>query len=166
MQRKRCSKCKITKVISNFGLDKGRGGTRRYCKECESAYKRKQYAENPYRREYAKNQSIKWKKKNPKTHARSERKSMLKRVYGLAIEEFDRKSTNQNGLCKICGLSSVNSQRKKISLSVDHNHNTNKIRGLLCQNCNLALGHLKVDKFGVQNLQMAIKYILETENGK
>lgn len=53
-----------------------------------------------------------------------------------------------NGKCNICG---------KISkLSVDHDHKTNKFRGLLCDNCNLGLGHFKDDPL---LLEFAIIYL-------
>ena len=48
----------------------------------------------------------------------------------------------QNGCCLICGKSEKeNGQR----LSVDHNHSTHQVRGLLCRNCNTGLGAFKDD---------------------
>ena len=63
----------------------------------------------------------------------------------------------QNGVCAIC------SQKEKIGrsanpdvLSVDHNHTTEAIRGLLCRNCNSALGLFKDD---LDILESAVRYM-------
>ena len=48
----------------------------------------------------------------------------------------------QNRCCKICGIHRNN---LKSSLHVDHNHNTGKIRGLLCHKCNRGIGYLNDD---------------------
>lgn len=66
----------------------------------------------------------------------------LKRNYNITIEEYNRLFSEQEGKCAICGKHQ-NDLKKK--LSVDHNHETGNIRGLLCINCNLSLGHAKED---------------------
>ena len=64
------------------------------------------------------------------------RKYNLKRDYGITLVEYDEMFEKQNGVCVICKQSDITGQR----LSVDHNHKTGKIRGLLCHRCNLWLG--------------------------
>ena len=59
--------------------------------------------------------------------------------------------TNQNNKCLICG----NEQDGK-DLAIDHCHTTNKVRGLLCNSCNLGLGCFK-DNLDI--LASAIKYL-------
>ena len=78
----------------------------------------------------------------------------LMAFHGLSVEQYDKMFEEQNGLCKICGLPEINRR-----LAVDHNHNTGKIRGLLCTKCNNAIGCLDVDSFGTLNLQKAIGYL-------
>ena len=78
------------------------------------------------------------------------RKRVLKKYYGLSVEDYQVKFDNQKGLCAICG----NSQIK--NLVVDHNHQTGKVRGLLCRSCNLALGNLKESLKSAEGL---VKYI-------
>jgi len=79
----------------------------------------------------------------------------LKYKFEMTIEEYEAKVLEQDGLCKICN----NPQplnRYYGKLCVDHNHETDKIRGLLCANCNSAIGFAKED---VNILQNIIKYL-------
>jgi len=72
-----------------------------------------------------------------------------KERYGITYTEYKAMSENQNHKCKICGI-----EDKK--LAVDHNHQTLKIRGLLCNNCNFAIGLLKDN---VETLKSAVNYL-------
>jgi len=76
-------------------------------------------------------------------------KDNLKRRYGMTVEEYIEVNNEQMSACKIC--------RKNFPrLHVDHDHETGKVRGLLCQNCNTALGKFKDDP---QLLLNAINYL-------
>lgn len=70
-------------------------------------------------------------------------KSWLKRKYGLTIEDFQKLRDQQNDLCAICGKPET--QKGRRLLSVDHCHETGKVRALLCKHCNSAIGHLHDD---------------------
>lgn len=59
--------------------------------------------------------------------------------HGMTIEEYDEKMILQNGRCAICNRP-VN---EKKSLAVDHDHETEENRGLLCEACNRGLGMLQ-----------------------
>ena len=59
----------------------------------------------------------------------------LKNYYGITVEQYTILLESQNSVCKICGLPEPRGR-----LVVDHNHSNNAIRGLLCHNCNRALG--------------------------
>jgi hypothetical protein len=74
-------------------------------------------------------------------------------MYGITVEDFDSMIKNQNGECAICGGVRVIVQG---GLCVDHCHKTNKVRGLLCNHCNTALG--KFDD-NIELLKNAIKYL-------
>lgn len=84
--------------------------------------------------------------KNPLEHKQRQRASFLKRAYGLSVQEYDQRVADQNGLCAICKRPP---QKRKVKrgvakrLCVDHDHNTNKVRSLLCANCNLVVGHIE-----------------------
>lgn len=64
--------------------------------------------------------------------------------YGITLEDFNRMMENQKGLCAICFKPEMSKKAQK-GLSVDHNHKTGKVRGLVCHRCNLVLGHIEKD---------------------
>jgi hypothetical protein len=79
----------------------------------------------------------------------------LKNTYGISVNDYNDMFVNQNGCCKIC-----NKHQKNINntLCVDHCHETGKVRGLLCHNCNTMLGKAFDSK---EILLTAIKYLEE-----
>jgi hypothetical protein len=85
------------------------------------------------------------------------RKAHLKAVYGLSLEEYDAMLKAQDGLCAICGGGEETLRNgRKWHLNVDHDHDTGKIRGLLCAGCNSAIGLLKENTDIMLN---AIEYV-------
>lgn len=64
------------------------------------------------------------------------RKWQLRRLYNMSLEEYDLLWEKQNGTCAICKQINANGRR----LSIDHDHSTGEIRGLLCARCNTMLG--------------------------
>jgi hypothetical protein len=86
-----------------------------------------------------------------------DREYMLKHDYGIDLKEYNILLQKQGGVCAICKIAKVG--RKGVPhLFVDHNHNNNHVRGLLCDNCNKGLGHFKDSK---DLLLRAIAYIGE-----
>jgi hypothetical protein len=71
--------------------------------------------------------------------SKSQREMALKRKYGISIEEYDARLTAQGGVCPICLKPS-----NKV-LCVDHDHETRKLRDLLCDKCNRGLGYFGED---------------------
>lgn len=72
----------------------------------------------------------------------------LKRKYGLTKKQYEEKLNVQNGVCAICSKpeTSVDGRTERLkNLAVDHNHKTNKIRGLLCWRCNGTIGKIEED---------------------
>ena len=105
--------------------------------------------------------SKKWAKENPERI----REIFRKHEYGISPEEYRLRLRNQKSLCAICGKKETQTDHrsgKTRTLSVDHDHKTNKIRGLLCGNCNRGLGLFQDD---LSLLLKAIKY-LKVSNGK
>ena len=73
-----------------------------------------------------------------KTNLKRFKHNYLLRTYGITYESYNNIFELQKGCCAICG---THQSELKKSLSVDHNHETKKIRGLLCQKCNTGLGN-------------------------
>lgn len=81
------------------------------------------------------------------------KKATLKNKFGMTIDQYIMLLEQQGEKCAVCSTPRNNLKR---DLSVDHNHTTGKIRGLLCDNCNIALGHLKEDTERMKNM---IRYV-------
>ena len=65
----------------------------------------------------------------------------LKSKYGITLAEYDDMLEAQGGCCKICRGSSPGNGKGRFS--VDHNHETNEVRALLCNRCNVGLGKFR-----------------------
>lgn len=65
-------------------------------------------------------------------------------IHGLTLDQYHSKAESQDFLCAICGEEpSRNRGGLHDGFNVDHDHRTNKIRGLLCTTCNVGIGMLK-----------------------
>ena len=81
----------------------------------------------------------------------------LKREYGITTAQYEMILKSQGNVCAICGQPKTAKQHGKIrALSVDHDHATQRVRGLLCNKCNLGIGNFR-DNPGL--LANAIKYL-------
>lgn len=83
-----------------------------------------------------------YRKENPGVH----RASSFRRFYGIDLGDYQRMFVEQGGVCAICHLpetakSRWNPDGEAKWLSVDHDHTTKAVRGLLCSACNHMLGH-------------------------
>lgn len=128
---------------------------KKYNPKKKKSYNSKYYNNN---KELYKQQSKEWKKRNPEKVKLTNRKYLLKK-FGITIEEFEILLQKQNNRCWICR----EKPQKNINLTVDHCHTTKKIRGLLCRNCNLALGNFKNS---IVHLKQAIKYLRKFQKKK
>jgi len=87
--------------------------------------------------------------KQKKKSKESQKRQNIKK-YGLTLEEFTAMLEKQKGVCAICGNPEI-----KRMLSIDHNHKTGYVRGLLCTACNFKLGVIENKEF----INKAHKYI-------
>lgn len=118
-----------------------RMATRPYCPDCNRALQRHWYA---------------LRDKKPRSRGPEYKRYMkdynLKAKYNLTIEEFEALAESQGGACAICG-------DEDKELHVDHDHESGRVRGLLCGWCNRGIGLLKEDK---SILLMAVIYLEKT----
>ena len=147
-----CSKCGVTKLKSDFSANKRiADGLGRNCRSCESNRRKELYQSDPERyrarnvRYFKTPHGVQVRKIN------SKRQSLRKR-YGLTESMWELMFSFQNGLCAIC--------QTRPAKSVDHDHDTETVRGLLCDQCNFGLGNFKDNP---TLLQRAIDYLDETK---
>ncbi|MFG3283609.1 endonuclease VII domain-containing protein [Streptomyces sp. NPDC048111] len=164
---KKCTGCKRTLSLDSFAADRNRrDGLQVRCRECVAEYGAAHYR----RRREAEGKSVREKVDVPpgckecrscgevKPHSEWHRNvtasdglstrckacraiegraGHLKRQYGITEDDRDRMIAVQKGLCVIC-LSVP-------AVHVDHCHKTGRVRGVLCFNCNSAIGKLGDD---------------------
>ena len=80
----------------------------------------------------------------------------IKVRYGLSLEQYEQLVNSQSGCCGIC-------KERMEPVCVDHCHDTGKVRGLLCRNCNSALGKFKDSP---ETLRSAADYIEKFSLGR
>lgn len=131
---KTCTRCKEDKPFEAFPKDSWqKDNLGIYCKPCRNThYQTGKNAPPEKRREYN-----------------------YKANYGITIADYDRMFEEQGGCCAICGTTDTGKHGR---LYVDHCHDTSEVRGLLCQNCNVGLGHFKDNTLF---LARAIEYLQE-----
>ena len=138
MTKRKCTRCKKIRNISLYGEYRVRRTNRllrrRTCNPCRVEYQQKKYLD-PEEVKRAKQRA---------------RKSILKNIYGITVEIYNKMRENQKGKCAIC------ESHVKKTMNIDHCHETGKIRGLLCWNCNIGIGYLKHNNKILSN---AIKYL-------
>lgn len=145
--KKICRLCSDEKPIDRFSWRNDSKKYRTECKDCLNVLKRSQPRYG------------KWHKENPERVKELNKRSGLRKNYGITLEYYNEMKESQNHMCKICGTDSPNNHGQ---FCVDHCHETGKIRGLLCDICNRGLGYFKDN---VNFLESAAKYLKESVNG-
>ena len=131
-----CSKCKEAKVPSEFYKHiRMKSGLSSRCKPCSGVISKEWASKNKEKRRKAVRD---FRIRHPKANRGYE----LKRVYGISLEAYERMFREQNGACKICGKQNLDGR----TLSVDHDHSTGTVRGLLCIKCNSGIGYFYEDQ--------------------
>ena len=146
MKNKVCIKCKRELSLEDFYKSTNKGGYQNCCKRCTKKRMKDYYIDNS---DKIKERQKEWNKNN-KQHARD---YSLNYRYGLTLEQYNDMFESQSGCCAIC---EIHQSELNKTLSVDHNHSTGEVRGLLCTACNQSLGKVKED---VNILNSMIEYI-------
>lgn len=135
---KTCTSCGVEKSLSDFPKRKdAKDGLAYRCKLCNIAKTKKWQAENPERHRAS------WDNPQALMQARA-------RKYGLTRQELVMHIESHAGVCPICG------EKPDKDLVVDHDHETGKVRGLLCNRCNLRLGW--VELVGLNKIEQYLAY--------
>ena len=92
-----------------------------------------------------------WGKAHPGYAAKHSAKWRRVNVYKLSSEKYQELVATANGHCMLCGV------KQDDILNIDHNHETGKVRGLVCRGCNVGLGGFKDDP---KLLIKAIQYLV------
>lgn len=136
MSYKTCRNCNLNKPVNAFYKRRqNKGGFRTECKACHAVAGQKSYIDNKAYRDLA----------------HSERNLIAN--YGLDLIAWEALFAKQKGVCAICEQPEIkfnNKSGRTQKLCVDHNHETNIVRGLLCNRCNRVLGLVKEDS-GILN---------------
>lgn len=140
MPTKTCNICGATKPLDAFSAHKsGALGRHPACKDCRNVQAKNYYA--------ARHDEILEIKRERRRRTGADRKH----TYGISPEQYQAMVAAQDGRCAICDRTPADGV-----LHVDHCHTTDKIRGLLCRHCNLALGNMRDD---ISSLRKAIAYL-------
>lgn len=161
---KYCHKCslEVAKATKNSGRDARRRATRvancEYCGEeiprpprpnsaryCTPEHQQRANAEKYYadNSNTAKNRTAKWRIDNPERTAENARRATILRKYGMTLEQYASKLVAQGGKCAICKTDNWGGMWGVPQ--IDHDHETGKVRDLLCDNCNNGIGRFGDD---------------------
>ncbi len=134
---KACNLCKKELALDQFHKNKrNQDGLNNRCKKCTVKYNRDRYRNNA---------SVRLKVSN---YGKANRLKLRLNRYGIDESVYNSLIEKQNGVCAIC--------KKAAYLYIDHDHASGIVRGMLCLQCNTALGNFNDDK---RLLQEAIKYL-------
>jgi len=145
---KHCNKCNSDKFPGDFYKNKkAKDGLHSWCKECCRVYHQTEHYLK-IRNKYQKSEAGKVSKKKYQQsdgYKLLRKRNHVKRNYNIDIKDIPNK-------CQVCDSGG--------KISVDHCHRTGKVRGFLCQNCNVTLGMAKDD---ISRLQKLINYLNKEE---
>ena len=146
---KHCKSCNVTKEPSEFYLVSGKY-LYTYCKQCARGKTKEWTLKN---KDYVKSKKGEWEKKNPERARQIALRGILKFSYNMTLEQYDSLLTKQDFVCAICHkINNIQGRR----LEVDHDHKTGKIRGLLCNGCNVGIGAFSDD---MDLMAKAVQYV-------
>lgn len=141
---KECRQCGEIKPLTQFSVSRqGKRGPvlRSNCKSCAST------------------RAMKWFNDNRERADTNRRAWHIQKLYGITVERYDEILASQGGVCAICGQASRQTHGTTgttFSLSVDHCHDSGRVRGILCNDCNRAIGLLGDN---IELLERAIRYL-------
>lgn len=135
-----CYKCREIKDLSEFYVAKrNANGVQSFCKSC------------------ARDISSSWRSRNRTVNRRYGLNWRLKYKFNMSLDEYNVLLETQEHKCAICGRPEMVTRNGiPKMMCIDHDHDTGKVRGLLCNNCNRGIGLIGEDP---DWLQKAINYL-------
>lgn len=156
---KYCSKCQTEKTLDFFFKDKSRkDGYALICKVCRLAHLKIKRETDAEFHKKCKERSAAYRKRFPEQTRNSIRNATLKLKYGITSLQYNEMFSAQGNCCKVCKRTESKGYG---TFHVDHCHTTGKIRGILCQPCNVTLGKMEESP---EKLRALANYI-ETHKG-
>ena len=153
---KKCSRCGELKVGSEFhNARRAADGLQTYCKQCQLIVAREQREAKPH---LHRTRDRRYRQKDPDKIRAKYRRWDLKTSYGITPQEYDAMLEAQGGVCAICGAAPMSERAYRRRLAVDHDHETGRVRRLLCGTCNRALGLFEENP---DWLRQAVHYVEE-----
>jgi hypothetical protein len=133
---KKCTRCGEHKPRSDFYPHAvAKNGVSAWCKQC------------------TRQATLDRQKRDKESVKLINRRARLKRSFGMTVQQYDEMLDAQGGCCALCGSDFPGGRGRFV---VDHCHDTGRVRGLLCNLCNVGLGALRDSP---QLLQKAIHYL-------
>lgn len=165
METKVCTRCEEAKPLDEFKAFAGGRNKGKLIARCVSCIRevnregsREHYRRNP---ELGRQRSKQFAKNNPDYVWGLSVQRLLDK-YGLTIDSYHALAERQNFLCAMCGCEPPERRTQFDNFVIDHDHKTGKVRGLLCNTCNVSLGMLKDDP----DIAMKAALYLEHHHGK
>lgn len=147
LETQRCRGCKRDLPLECFTP-----GARGICRECNNRKTKEWHAKNPERARRMRAEAHARRVATPEGRQQV-RGWKYKARYGITIEQYEQMLGNQDGHCALCPTEPAPGEY----LSVDHDHETEEVRGLLCTDCNHGLGRFHDD---LERLMAAAAYLL------
>lgn len=159
-----CPGCGASTLLENFGFVQGKDKYyHNLCRSCAKAKRRNSQNESARKGYQERYQKLKNSESRLAHRHKMQRKSLLKK-FGITSEEYDEMLSAQNGVCACCGNpETVVGHRSTLPrlLAVDHDHQTGKVRALLCGNCNTSLGRMGESPERIEKLLQYAKWCEE-----
>lgn len=164
LSAKECSTCRVLTPVAEFAVaSRASDGLQTSCRACFAERARRRRADDTLRAADLAKRNQRYQDNaeamraaarerywaDPSRPALASRKTRLKKLYGMTLEQYDERVAAQGGRCAVCLVDCDKPH-------VDHDHVTGEVRGLLCSPCNTAIGLLQ-DNAAV--MRRAVEYV-------
>jgi len=139
---------------NDYGVVVRSDNPNKWALRCNACHKEHEQSGRDIQRNSAPRKCTKYKPSNWSGLERED--AIIRRQYGISMEQFDALLEFQGGGCALCSKPIEKLRRR---MNIDHDHKNGKVRGILCSGCNTGLGHLGDN---VEGLKKALYYLENT----